>query len=155
MVVSAMGADCIFCEIVAGRIPSHAVFEDERHLAILDIFPTVTGQALVLPKAHVTSDVFALDEESHTALWAAARTVARRIVDRLGALRVCGVVEGMEVDHAHVKLYPIHRVMAATATATIDQERYSGYLCTLHGARRPDEELARTARQIRGDEPTG
>jgi diadenosine tetraphosphate (Ap4A) HIT family hydrolase len=32
---------CIFCAIVAGRSPAHRVYEDERTLAFMDIFPVV------------------------------------------------------------------------------------------------------------------
>ena len=44
---------CVFCEIVAGRAPSHVVFEDAENLAFLDIFPFTRGHLLVVPKRHV------------------------------------------------------------------------------------------------------
>ena len=30
--------DCIFCKIVAGKLPSYRVYEDERHVAFLNDF---------------------------------------------------------------------------------------------------------------------
>jgi histidine triad (HIT) family protein len=44
---------CVFCEIVAGRAPSHVVYEDAENLAFLDIFPFTRGHLLVVPKRHV------------------------------------------------------------------------------------------------------
>ncbi len=45
-------ANCIFCKIVGGEVPSKEVFEDERMLAILDIRPAVKGHCLVMPREH-------------------------------------------------------------------------------------------------------
>lgn len=44
---------CIFCEIVARSIPSYKIYEDEKFLAFLDIFPSTEGHTLVIPKQHV------------------------------------------------------------------------------------------------------
>jgi len=46
------GEDCIFCSIVAGKIPCIKVFEDPAHLAFLDINPRNPGHTLVIPKRH-------------------------------------------------------------------------------------------------------
>jgi histidine triad (HIT) family protein len=44
--------DCIFCKIVAGRIPSVKIYEDEFVFAFLDIGPLSDGHTLVIPKQH-------------------------------------------------------------------------------------------------------
>ena len=43
---------CIFCQIIAGKIPSKKVYEDDRCIAILDINPAAKGHILLLPKEH-------------------------------------------------------------------------------------------------------
>src|SRR3989338_1679315 len=43
---------CIFCHIIAGKIPSKKVYEDDRIIAILDINPATPGHVLVMPKEH-------------------------------------------------------------------------------------------------------
>ncbi len=43
---------CIFCQIVAGKVPGKKLFEDETVIAILDINPAAKGHVLVLPKEH-------------------------------------------------------------------------------------------------------
>jgi diadenosine tetraphosphate (Ap4A) HIT family hydrolase len=140
--------DCLFCKIVAGDIPCHKVYEDQDHLAFLDIFPAVRGQTLVIPKKHVSSYVFALPKDMYTDLMLASQKVARLIDERLHALRTCMVMEGMEIDHAHIKLYPIYTVLQNIATETINLDVYPGYLSTLHGERMPDPQLAEVAQQF-------
>lgn len=48
-------ADCIFCKIIAGQIPSPRVYEDEGVICIRDIRPQAKTHLLVIPKAHVAS----------------------------------------------------------------------------------------------------
>ena len=43
---------CIFCQIIAGKIPSKIVFDDEQCVAVLDINPASPGHLLLLPKEH-------------------------------------------------------------------------------------------------------
>jgi histidine triad (HIT) family protein len=47
-----MSEDCIFCQIVAGDIPSRTVYEDTNVMAFLDANPLAPGHTLVIPKDH-------------------------------------------------------------------------------------------------------
>jgi histidine triad (HIT) family protein len=47
--------DCIFCHIVAGKIPSEIVYQDEELLAFRDINPQAPKHLLIIPKKHITS----------------------------------------------------------------------------------------------------
>ena len=47
--------NCIFCKIVAGKIPSKKVYEDEDVFAFHDINPAAPVHFLMIPKAHVES----------------------------------------------------------------------------------------------------
>ena len=42
-------ADCIFCKIIAGEIPSNTIYEDDIFKVILDASPASKGHALILP----------------------------------------------------------------------------------------------------------
>jgi histidine triad (HIT) family protein len=97
-----------FEDLVAGRVPAHRVWEDERHLAFLNPRPIRPGHVIVLPKEHCAY-VFDLGEAEHRALWDAVRTVARAIEASLGCERVCLAVVGWEVRHVHVHLVPTER----------------------------------------------
>ena len=95
----------IFDRIVAGEIPCHTIWEDDDHLAFLDINPRIEGHTLVIPK-RPWSEVFAMDEAPYIALWSAARTVAHHLEERTGCERVVIVVLGYEVQHVHIHLMP-------------------------------------------------
>jgi histidine triad (HIT) family protein len=45
--------DCVFCKIVAGELPASIVFEDEDHVAFLDVRPLFEGHTLLVPRVHV------------------------------------------------------------------------------------------------------
>ncbi len=45
-------ANCIFCKIIRGEIPSNKVYEDDLIYAFLDIGPINPGHTLVIPKQH-------------------------------------------------------------------------------------------------------
>ena len=45
-------ADCIFCKIANGEIPSSTIYEDDEFRVILDLGPASRGHALILPKEH-------------------------------------------------------------------------------------------------------
>ena len=50
-----MSADCIFCKIIAGKIPSPKLYEDEEFICIRDVRPQAKTHLLVIPKEHVQS----------------------------------------------------------------------------------------------------
>jgi histidine triad (HIT) family protein len=47
--------DCIFCQIIAGKIPGEIVYQDEELLAFRDINPQAPKHLLIIPKKHITS----------------------------------------------------------------------------------------------------
>lgn len=48
-------ADCLFCKIIRGEIPSKKVYEDDGALAFYDINPQAPVHVLVIPKQHIAS----------------------------------------------------------------------------------------------------
>ena len=95
----------IFTKIVNGEIPCHKVWEDDNHLAFLDIRPMTEGHTLIVPKKEVDY-IWDLSEDEIAALFVAARKVARHLRDKTGCARVCIGAWGYEVPHAHVHLVP-------------------------------------------------
>jgi histidine triad (HIT) family protein len=45
--------DCLFCKIVAGKIPSRRVYEDDEFFAFHDIHPWAPVHFLLIPKMHI------------------------------------------------------------------------------------------------------
>ena len=75
-----MADDCLFCGIVAGKVPADIVREDEATVAFRDINPQAPVHVLVVPRRHVTSaaTVEATDGDMVAALLLAARAVAEQ-----------------------------------------------------------------------------
>ena len=65
--------DCIFCKIATHEIPSEIIYENESHVAFLDINPTTEGMTVVVPKKHFDSDFYSNDAEIICAIMSAAR----------------------------------------------------------------------------------
>jgi histidine triad (HIT) family protein len=105
--------DCIFCKLVAGELPSTIVDEDERTVAFMDIAPATRGHALVVPRAH-SADLLSVSEADLEAVAVAARRLARRAKERLGAdgvnlLNSCGAAAWQTVFHFHMHVIPRYR----------------------------------------------
>jgi histidine triad (HIT) family protein len=47
--------DCIFCQIVAGKIPSEITYQDEELIAFRDINPQAPTHLLIIPRKHIPS----------------------------------------------------------------------------------------------------
>ena len=107
-------SESIFSKIIRREIPAHFVFEDDVCVVIMDKFPGVSGQSLVIPKKEVDY-VFDLDDETYTHIFNVAKRVAKASDAALKTSRTCLLVEGFEVPHVHIKIYPIKE--GATALA--------------------------------------
>lgn len=101
-----MAEEPIFTKIIKGEIPSHKVYEDERTFAFMDIHPIQPGQVLVVPKTEVAF-VWDLNEADYQALMATAKKVADRLRQAFPNKSHVGMhVEGLDVAHAHLKVFP-------------------------------------------------
>ena len=108
-----MEADCIFCKIVAGELPSERIDEDERTVSFMDINPATRGHALVVPRAHST-DLLSVEPADLDACAHAAQRLTRRVSERLGAagvnlLNSCGAAAWQTVFHFHIHVIPRYR----------------------------------------------
>jgi histidine triad (HIT) family protein len=102
--------DCLFCRIVAGELPARIVDSDERTVSFMDISPATRGHALVVPRAHA-ADLLEIGDQDLAACGAAARRLAARARERLGAdginlLNACGPAAWQTVFHFHVHVIP-------------------------------------------------
>jgi len=72
-----MVGNCVFCKIVNGSELSHKIWEDEKHLAFLSIFPNTEGVSVVITKEHYPSYAFDLSTEALSNLIIATKKVAK------------------------------------------------------------------------------
>jgi histidine triad (HIT) family protein len=100
--------NCLFCKIVEGSIPSHAVYQDELCYAFADIHPQAPVHVLVAPREHIAS--LADTNEDDNALLGHLMRVAAQIAREKGLDKGFRVVvntgsdAGQTVDHLHVHL---------------------------------------------------
>lgn len=107
-------ADCIFCDIVAGKLPKSVVYEDELALAFMDILPINTGHVLVIPKQHFTylSD---MDEDTGAHLFRVAMRVQAAIrrsgvpCEGINLFLADGEAAFQEVFHVHLHVFPRYK----------------------------------------------
>ena len=100
---------CVFCEIVAGRIRASIFWENNTHMAFLAIDPNTEGFSCVIPKEHFEANPLTLPEEEMKNLIIASKETAKILenyFDDVG--RVGFIIEGMGINHIHVKLSPMH-----------------------------------------------
>lgn len=103
-----MDSPSIFTKIINGDIPSHKVYEDDKTYAFIDIHPVQPGMVLVVTKNQVET-FLELPEDDYFALWATVKKIAARMKEVFADKKRIGIqVEGLEVDHVHVKLIPIN-----------------------------------------------
>ncbi len=100
-------SETIFSKIIRREIPAHFVYEDDVCIAIMDKFPSVKGQTLVIPKKEVDY-IFDLDDATYQHLFKITKQVSKAIDLTLKPTRTCLAVEGFEVPHVHIKIYPVH-----------------------------------------------
>ena len=102
-------ADCLFCRIVAGEIPSDKVYDDATVYAFRDINPGAPTHTLIVPKRHIR-DVTApeaADGALLLALLQAANTIARQEGIAESGYRLVwnvGPDAGQSVFHLHLHL---------------------------------------------------
>jgi histidine triad (HIT) family protein len=105
-----MSADCVFCKIRDGEIPSMRLYEDDLTLAIMDINPLNSGHCLVILKNHAPT-IWDADEADLQAVIATAKKVALGLKaavkpDGLNMLQANGPAAFQSVPHYHLHLIP-------------------------------------------------
>ncbi len=145
--------DCIFCKITKGEIDSAKIWEDDNFLAVLDVNPNTKGMTLVLPKKHFDSYVFLMPDDIYQRFMLASKKVAGLLEKALNVKRVAMVMEGMGVNHAHIKLYPMHGLekefTEMWAKEKVFFENYQGFISTQLGPQANLEDLKKLAEQIK------
>ncbi len=100
--------DCLFCKIVAGKIPSEKVHEDDDILAFKDIAPQAPVHFMIIPKAHV--DSLAQCGPEHVPVLGKILAVAGRLAREQGSpdgfrtIINTGKVGRQDVYHLHVHI---------------------------------------------------
>ena len=102
-------ADCIFCDILQGKLKSETVYKDDTVVAFRDINPQAPVHILIVPRKHIPT----LNDLTHDDLDLVAQTVAvsKKLAKQEGIAENgyrlvwnCNREAGQEVYHIHLHL---------------------------------------------------
>lgn len=101
-------ADCLFCKIIEGKIPSKKVYEDEKVYVFEDINPQAPTHVLLIPKRHIEglnkADQADAETIGYLNLVAAKLGRERGIEDGYRTVLNVGPKSGQSVFHLHLHL---------------------------------------------------
>ena len=101
-------ADCLFCKIISGEIPTKKVYEDDRVFAFEDVNPQAPTHVLIIPKKHIVGLKEAKPEDAeiigYCQLTAAKIARDRRIEHGYRTVYNVGKGAGQSVFHLHLHL---------------------------------------------------
>lgn len=101
---------CIFCQIIAGKVPSKKIYEDQSSMAVLDINPSAKGHILLLPKEHYAI-MPQIPEKEITHLFLVSKYLSQTLlkVFRVGGTNMFianGLAAGQRAQHFMIHLIP-------------------------------------------------
>jgi histidine triad (HIT) family protein len=103
-----MASACLFCEIIAGRVPAAVVYKDEHTTAFLDHRPLFPGHVLVVPNLHIET-LPELTDSDLAPLFATARMIAAAVpvaMEATGTFVAINNVISQSVPHLHIHVVP-------------------------------------------------
>ena len=101
---------CLFCKIIEGEIPSYKIYEDDKTLSFLDVFPISEGHSLIVPKIHAQF-IEELDDETAFAIFKTTIKISKKLRDKLNVPATTigihnGKESGQEITHTHIHVIP-------------------------------------------------
>jgi histidine triad (HIT) family protein len=103
--------ECVFCEILAGRLPSSQVYQDDRCTAFMDIQPVNPGHVLIVPNRHATY-LADLDEVTGAHMFRVAQRLSQALYksgvkcEGVNLFLADGDAAMQEVFHVHLHVLP-------------------------------------------------
>lgn len=106
-------ADCIFCKLANGEIPTAKLYEDDDFTVILDAGPATLGHCLILPKAHY-ANIYEMPEDLVAKAFVLAKKIATQMTramncDGFNIVQNNGETAGQSVFHFHIHLIPRYK----------------------------------------------
>jgi len=152
---------CIFCEMGKGKIKplgEAVIFENENYLAWLSPFPNTEGFSVVIPKKHHGSDVLKMSDKKLQEFILVAKKISKILMNYFQDVgRVGLIMEGTGIDHAHIKLFPMHgtghmkKGEWKQSNSNNDKyfKKYEGYISSHDGPQTNFKKLQKMAEEMR------
>jgi len=112
--------NCLFCDIIAGKVDAHFVYNDKTHVAIMDKYPIQRGHTLVIPRDH-HERITDMNTEDVSLLFSKIPVIARAILEVSGADgfnigQNNGRAANQIIPHVHVHIVPRYSNTGTTWT---------------------------------------
>ena len=154
--------DCVFCKIISGGFQTPGIFwQDDEFMAFLSIDPNTEGFSCVVPKKHFGSDIMNMPDDILQCYILAAKKVSAILLNYFEDVgRVGMIVEGMGIDHAHIKLVPMHGTeylkkgewKQFLSGKNFWFDKYEGWISSGSGPMADPEELKKLAENIKNSQ---
>jgi histidine triad (HIT) family protein len=97
----------IFQKIIDREIPAEIIYEDEKYIAILDIFPKTVGHAILITKEPYVW-VYDMPDDAFAEYFVLAKKIGLHIKEKLHATYISFQTWGTDVPHAHIHIVPLY-----------------------------------------------
>jgi len=104
--------DCVFCKIAAGEIPCHKVYEDDHHIAFMDMGQVNPGHVIVSMKSHYET-ILHLEEDQAAGIFQVVNRIAKAVQqefkpDGMTVLQANRKAGWQTIPHFHFHILPRH-----------------------------------------------
>ena len=108
--VNSSKIQCVFCDIIAGKLPAYVIYQDEKIICFLPKDPELFGHTLIVPKKH-SHNIFDTESNVHMLLLDAVKIVISLYSKTIGAtgynlLNASGEDAQQSIAHFHYHLFP-------------------------------------------------
>lgn len=153
--------DCVFCKIASGEwkpMGNGTIYETEEYMAWLSPFPNTPWFTIVIPKKHYDSDCLAMSDDKLSELVIEAKKVSKLLLNYFPDVgRVGLIMEWMGINHAHIKLLPMHGTEYLQrgerkqweSDYHVYHDQYPGYMASNDGPQADFVELEKMAEGIK------
>lgn len=111
----------LFTKIIKGEIPGTFVYQDDVCVAFLDVSPMTEGHAMVVPREEISHWIDA-DQSLLDHLMAVSRQVGRAQQEAFDCERIGVMIQGYEVPHLHIHVWPTNSISDFDITARADMQ---------------------------------
>ena len=112
--------ECIFCDVINGKLPSHMIYDDDDCLAILDRYPIDNGHSLIITRQHYEKITdMSIDDVSR--LFSKVPKIINAIIKATGAdafsiAQNNGKSAKQIIPHVHIHLIPRYNATGTSWT---------------------------------------
>lgn len=105
-----MSENCLFCQIVRREKSAYIVYDDEKCMAFLDVYPVTEGHTLVIPKEHY-QNIYQIPDEQLAHIIKICKKLAHHYLDifqtsGLNIIQSNGIAATQTIFHFHIHLVP-------------------------------------------------